>query len=205
MLKGLAVEHFLKGARDRQAAYGTATHKPDNLHDAIREVKEAAANLKLFGRGVASARQVTFSEHREDEASKGQGKLIEAVTDLIQKIGSNQRRQSPSPSRGRGTSLTRRRGPSPCFNCKEVGHFYKDCQKPLTCVKCDQEGHMSYDCPDLTVAPVQAQLETHLRKLEVWETGRGRQPRPDSCPRSTRPNPGECIRHGGCGCWGLRE
>ena len=174
VLQGLAVEHFLKGAKDRQAAYGAATHKPENLQDAIREVKEAAANLKLFGRGVVSARQVTFSDSHDDGSTKGQGKLIEVVTDLIQKIGSSQRRQSPSPNRGRGISPNRRRGPSPCFNCKEVGHFFKDCQKPLTCVRCNQEGHMSYDCPERTERSASPSSSLQNASPETRSTGNGK-------------------------------
>ena len=65
-LQILATENFLRGCKDRSAAYAAAERKPDDMQTAMQEVRDAAANLKIFGRsGGMSARQVTFQEVEE--------------------------------------------------------------------------------------------------------------------------------------------
>ena len=47
-LQILATENFLRGCKDRSAAYAVAERKPDDLQTAMQEVRDAAANLKIF-------------------------------------------------------------------------------------------------------------------------------------------------------------
>ena len=49
-LQILATENFLSGCKDKSAAYATAERKPDDLQTTMQEVRDAAANLKIFGR-----------------------------------------------------------------------------------------------------------------------------------------------------------
>ena len=59
-LQVLATEAFLRGCRDRNAAYAASERKPETLCKAVEEMRDAAANLKAFNRGSLTARQVTF-------------------------------------------------------------------------------------------------------------------------------------------------
>ncbi|CAG9137646.1 unnamed protein product [Plutella xylostella] len=43
--------------------------------------------------------------------------------------------------------LNQSRGHLFCFNCKERGHVYTDCQKPIVkCLKCNKVGHIKENC-----------------------------------------------------------
>ena len=64
VVETLPVESFLRGCKDKNAAYSAAGHKPTSLHGALMEMRDAAANLKVFGRSttMAATRQVTFAD-----------------------------------------------------------------------------------------------------------------------------------------------
>ena len=51
-LQILATENFLRGCKDKSAAYAAAERKPETLYEAMSEVRDAAANLRIFGNRV---------------------------------------------------------------------------------------------------------------------------------------------------------
>ena len=88
VVETLAVEGFLRGCRDRGAAYAAAEHKPATLHEALQEMRDAAANLKVFGRNntLGTARQVTFADRVEREKhnlSKEREDMLRVLTDFF--------------------------------------------------------------------------------------------------------------------------
>ena len=52
-LQTLATDNFLRGCKDRSAAYVAVEKKPKDLQSAVQVVREAAVNLKLYGRSGA--------------------------------------------------------------------------------------------------------------------------------------------------------
>ena len=78
VLQGLAVENFLRGCRDKAAAFTAAEQNPDTLNEAMRDLRSASANLKAFGRSSSVAvRQVTFKE--SDDSSGKDRKSIRSA------------------------------------------------------------------------------------------------------------------------------
>ena len=145
-LQILATENFLRGCKDRSAAYTAAERKPDDLQTAMEEVRDAAANLKIFGRsGGMSARQVTFQEVEEKKLeglTSEQKALVGFLKELFQSEG------RPVEKRSTASSPNRSRSPSPgrCYKCQEPGHRARECNKTPICFKCGKPGHISPDC-----------------------------------------------------------
>ena len=145
-LQILATKNFLRGCKDRSAAYAAAERKPDDLQMAMQEVRDAAANLKIFGRsGGMLARQVTFKEAEENKSAgltSEQKALVGFLKELFQSEGKPVERRSTASSRNRS------RSPSPgrCYKCQEPGHRARECNKTPICFKCGKPGHISPDC-----------------------------------------------------------
>ena len=144
-LQVLATESFLRGCRDRSAAYAAAERKPECVHDALQEVRDSAANLRVFGRSFASTRQVTFAS-RDDRSQSSQDeddqikKLVSLLTNRMRRPGRN-----PSqPARNSNKTGYRYRK---CLNCDEDGHSSDACSKPSVCFTCKKSGHWSRNCP----------------------------------------------------------
>ena len=162
-LQSLAVDNFLRGCRDRGAAYVAVEKKPDELQTAVQMVREAAVNLKLYGRsGGLIARQVTFrendtgSERSADGKTKEQKALISFLEELFQtKTGSVEKRSTAS-------SPVRNRSPSParCYKCQDTGHRSRDCNKIPVCFKCGKSGHISTECQGIAVSSGQPEARS---------------------------------------------
>lgn len=137
-----ALEHFLQGIRDKQAAIRVINMRPKSLKKAIKYVRETQANFAaIFGKKRDKAfqiqRQVTWRDQVVDsEVRIIQPEANDSDVELIQlkaRLGelerclkknsgqdSKKRLQSPSasPSRLNGDQ---------CFKCGTKGHFARDC------------------------------------------------------------------------------
>ena len=155
--QGIGVENFLRGCKDKAAAYAAAEHRPETIQMALQFVKDSAANLKAFGRPAVAARQVTFAEPEVTDPTtaslkKEHERLLRMMSDVFQRLdvdparrsdtGGSRRRTSPSPDRNRNRSA------SPCFNCQEPGHMARECSRPRRCYNCNQTGHIALDCKE---------------------------------------------------------
>ena len=96
MAQALGTKSFLRGCRNRSAAYAASEHKPDTIYKALQFVKDAAANLRVFSRPTMTTRQVTFA-HPERESttdgvvhlSKEQEKVIQLMTEMMSCLEKN--------------------------------------------------------------------------------------------------------------------
>ena len=140
----MGTETFLRGVRDRQAAYEAAKEQPRTVQEALKAMKNAAALLKsVLGRSHSSTRQVTFTEEalqafQANTRSPLQWKMVhqkKKVQDVgIQCTPRSSPTTSPSRKDGRsprsGSSNSPRRSPrfhDRCFHCNQPGHFKVDC------------------------------------------------------------------------------
>lgn len=125
-----ATEIFLRGARDRQAAYETAKTHPINIQQALSSVKSHSSLLKaIMGKSALSAtRQVSFLEERVTtrHAATGSHRLVTPPPKLT--TTAVQTEKSPMTAKSPPRSLQRRTHDR-CYNCDEYGHFRAECPK----------------------------------------------------------------------------
>lgn len=153
----LATETFLRGCKDKTVAYAASERKPVNVYEAMQEMRDAGANLKLFGRASnLVARQVTFRDSDDDEKRKRHD-LSEEQKELLGLLKTflASTRTEKSGNQAVATSpirptpyAARSRSPSPmrCYKCQEVGHAARDCKKIPICFRCGRSGHISTEC-----------------------------------------------------------
>ena len=153
-LQALARDNFLRGCKDWIAAYVAVEKKPKDLQSAVQVVREAAVNLKLYGRsGALVTRQVSFKdsdmEHEKlsDEYTREQRSLVKLLEELFQQKGqvSDKHSTASSPVRSHSTSPARCYK-ARCYKCQEPGHRARYCNQIPLCFKCGKPGHISTEC-----------------------------------------------------------
>ena len=131
MEQDLAKEAFLQGCHHRSAAYAAAEKDPVTLQEALEEVQNSAVNLKAFGRGSVTTRQVSFVGQDDDDDVRTQIS-DERFKDLFAKL---------MKETGSSSAIM-------CFNCGTRGHMSRECRKEgRRCFACGESDHMCADCP----------------------------------------------------------
>ena len=138
MEQDLAKEAFLRGCQNRSSAYAAAEKDPETLQDALEEVQNSIVNLKVFGRGSAVTRKISFAgcEEKEEEDSWMEE---EKVRKLFEKFMKEWHSEKNGPSRGRLAVI--------CYSCNSLGHMQRDCTEGPSCFGCGEKGHMRANCP----------------------------------------------------------
>ena len=151
-----AIDAFLKGAKDKQAAEAAMDKNPRSLRKAVQYMKTAAANkAAIYGQqksfasrslGVTwdlpeqteelAVRQINSQvpKHKQSDKTSSLEKRLEELTQLLKS------RHLERPSEGVGSTQPQtpplRRAASPsrspgrditCFNCQKTGHFARAC------------------------------------------------------------------------------
>ena len=96
VLPEMATDSSLRSCRDKYAAYAASEKKPENLHQAIQEVRDSITNLRVFGRVCLSTRQVTFESDVEETGKAKLAKLtpeqeaaVKFIADALSKSSLN--------------------------------------------------------------------------------------------------------------------
>ena len=156
-IEQMAVEAFLKGCKNKEAAASAMDKNPRTIYEAQKKVKTAINNRKaLYGTKASfSSRQVTFTsddqeidvispdEHKLRQIRPGRGspgpsvekpnqgdweKFTAAIDRMTKRFDDLETRaRASSPSPSPARSP--QRSDYKCFNCNQFGHFRKDCTK----------------------------------------------------------------------------
>ena len=150
MEQDLAKEAFLRGCHHRSAAYAAAEKDPVTLQEALEEVQNSAVNLKAFGRGSVTTRQVSFVGQDDDDDVRTQIS-DEKFKDLFAKFMKEYEQGKSDGDLGASRGRRGQTGSSSaimCFNCGTRGHMSRECRKEgRRCFACGESGHMRADCP----------------------------------------------------------
>ena len=175
-IRGIAVDHFLRGCRDKQAALAAMDKDPQNIHKALKYVKSAIYNQRaVMGKSVSfTARQMNFGDDAEADVP---------VRQVTATSSHNSRQRPPSPAPDKWVtredfyslqdsvrelkqalgSLARARSRSPgrspqCSNCGSPNHLVAECpsnnrrtppaspKRGNTCYRCGEVGHFAREC-----------------------------------------------------------
>ena len=163
----MAIEAFLRGCREKEAARAAMEKEPTTIHKALKFVKNSIANQRaIFGsRPVYSHRHVTFPDQEclgredsfevrtssraqcesstaklsEDDLSSIVSQLAKALTDGPDGKRPFRSRSPRSPVR----SPTRSLESVICFGCKQKGHFERECPEKNVSLKEGQQQQSS--------------------------------------------------------------
>ena len=157
----IAKEIFLRGCRNRNAAYAAAEKDPSTPQDALEKVRTSAMNWKVFGKGNVSTRRVRFMGQEDGDgdaysASDEEMRLKRLVANLVEECGKERRNAGRA-----GSSRVK------CYKCGGYGHMARECCKEVQCFRCGEAGHMRSECPQQ-----EEQAGSQARKSEsapkVW-------------------------------------
>ena len=137
----IAKEIFLRGCRNRKAAYAAAEKDPTTLQDALERVRTSAMNWKVFGRSSVSTRRVRFAGQEEENgdaysASEEEKRLKKLVAKLMKECEKERNNAGPV-----GSTIK-------CYQCGNHGHLARGCGKDvICCFGCGETGHIRSECP----------------------------------------------------------
>jgi len=174
MLQSIAVDHFLTGCKDRQAAMVANLMPPRTISQALRKVKEQVHNLRAFQGSKSLVRHVMFDdEYSVDEVRPGGRRPFSpSVPPKPQRettLTVDPRTNTPKPPGVKSTSPPALSG-NPSFreelqqligetlrrslqgelrNLRDQSPSRFPMSPPRSCFKCGKPGHFRRDCPDL--------------------------------------------------------
>lgn len=154
LIQTLAVDTFLRGCRERQAALMTMERRPKTISKAIKYLKNSIQNCRALAVSSRTARQVTFEEDTPsvrsvtpETSEKTLEHLVKTLISTVEKVSNTRSRQSPE------------RG---CYKCGQQGHLAHECQSDRkhrseesrqrsaspndACRKCGKRGHYAREC-----------------------------------------------------------
>lgn len=155
VLQGLAVDAFLRGCRDRSAAFAAAEKEPDRMQDAVKEVRASAANLRAFGKSAVLTRQISYTDGASTEVKISEKLSRQQIADVEKLIKEKLKVDKQSSGTVDGAASSRNYSGTTsgttsrtCYRCGDDDHMVKDCPAGENlCYRCKQVGHISRECP----------------------------------------------------------
>ena len=167
-IQGVAVDVFLRGCKDKTAAYSASEKDPKNIYQALKYVKSSVYNQKLIGKPSYMSRQVSFQTPVDNSVTKNDSNSL--FDSSIRKLGDTLNQFSAAFKAFSDSSPGKTHASNPsthrCYNCGSYGHFMKDCPhpkkptsppnspsprspspSPIQCFNCKDFGHIQKDCP----------------------------------------------------------
>jgi hypothetical protein len=135
----LGAEYFIRGVKDRNAAYETVKANPQTVQEALTLMKNTAALMKsVYGRSHSHLRQVTFvddpphilqaSTSVKSFTPRSPGRSI-GIQWSPPQTPTRFKNQASSPGSPRSPRRRSRPLHNLCFHCNEPGHFKADCPR----------------------------------------------------------------------------